>query len=317
MLKRTITKKFIFVIYLLIFCFSVNSCNFVFSSEQVKDSNKRKEYSDDFGEPKILGKIDSKKIEESSGLAASRCNKDIFWTHNDSGNSNYIFALNKKAELVGTWQVLDAKNTDWEDIAAVKDKSGKCFLYIGDIGNNSRIRGDMNVFRVREPKVGPKTTKIRSTEKAETIEFTYADMRHDAETLLVHPETFDIYVLTKRLSGAAGVYKIEAGKTGKKQTVEKIANVSVPALPNGFLTGGDISFDGSRVVICDYFNAYELVLPKNAENFDNIWVDEPSVIKLGKREQGEAVCYSVDGEAVYATSENENSPLIEVKRISQ
>ena len=317
MLKRTITKKNIFVIYLLIFCTFTGGCDFVFSSEQVKDSNKRQEFSDDFAEPEILGKITSRKIEESSGLAASPCNRDIFWTHNDSGNSNYIFALNKKAELVGTWQVLGAKNTDWEDIAIVKSENGECFLYIGDIGNNSRIRGELKIFRVKEPKVEKKTNAIASTEKAEPIEFSYADVRHDAETLIVHPKTSEIYILTKRLSGASGVYKLEADKTNKKQTLEKIANVSVPALPNGFLTGGDISFDGSRVIICDYYNAYELVLPKDAESFDEIWKDEPSIIKLGKREQGEAVCYSVDGEAIYATSEKANSPFIEVKRIKK
>ncbi len=150
---------------------------------------------------------------------------------------------------------------------------------------------------------------------AEAIKITYPDMRHDAETLIIHPQTGDIYVLTKRLSGAAGVYRLKADyATDKTNTLEKIADFSVPAVPNGFLTGGDITADGKRVVICDYFNAYELKLPENAKNFDEIWRQELSVVKLGERAQGEAICYSLDGKSIIATSERKNSAIIEVKR---
>ncbi len=314
MLCKTISKNFVFVIFALFVCFSATGCHLVFSSEPGKTSKNIKKYSDKFEKPKVLGIITSKDIEESSGLVASRCNEDIFWTHNDSGNKNFIYAINKKAELVGTWQVLGAKNTDWEDIATLRNKNGECFLYIGDIGNNSRKRNELTVYKVREPKVLNKERQLRSTEKAVAINFTYPQLRRDAETLLIHPETEDLYILTKRFSGAAGIYKLSNYKTSQTNTLEEIGKISLPALPNGLLTGGDISFDGSRIILCDYYNAYEIVLPKNAKNFDEIWKDEPSIIELGTREQGEAICYATDGEAIYATSEKENSPLIEVKR---
>ena len=88
----------------------------------------------------------------------------------------------------------------------------------------------------------------------------------------------------------------------------------MPAVPNGYLTGGDISPDGQRVIICDYSQAYELVLAENAAGFDEIWRVKPVVVDLGERWQGEAVCYSVDGMSIFATSEGRNSPVIEVKR---
>ncbi len=100
----------------------------------------------------------------------------------------------------------------------------------------------------------------------------------------------------------------------KTNTLEKIADFSVPAIPNGFFTGGDISSDGKRIIICDYFSAYEIVLPENAKNFDEIWKEKPTIVELGEREQGEAVGYSVDGKSIFATSEKKNSPIIEVKR---
>ena len=100
----------------------------------------------------------------------------------------------------------------------------------------------------------------------------------------------------------------------KTNTLKKIADFSVPAVPNGFLTGGDISPDGMRVVVCDYFSAYEIILPKGKQNFDEIWTQKPLMVELGERNQGEAVAYSADGKSIFATSEKKNSPLIEVKR---
>ncbi|HQU83988.1 MAG TPA: hypothetical protein PKY59_12710, partial [Pyrinomonadaceae bacterium] len=121
--------------------------------------------------------------------------------------------------------------------------------------------------------------------------------------------------LSKRLSGASAVYKLKSNyDLTNTNTLEKLADFTVPAIPNGFLTGGDISPDGKRVIICDYFNAYELILPEKAKNFDEIWKEKPKIVELGTREVGEAVTYSADGNSIFATSENKNSPFIQVKR---
>jgi len=216
--------------------------------------------------------------------------------------------------------VAGAKANDWEDIAEIKTPDGECVLYIGDIGNNTRIRDEFTIYRVREPQVLPEDEssskkKPLPTESAEAIKFSYPDMRHDAVTLLVHPQSGDIYILSKRLSGAAAVYKLRRDfDLSKSNKLEKIADLSVPAIPNGFLTGGDISPDGRRVIVCDYFNAYEIVLPATANNFDEIWKETPLTVELGPREQGEAVTYAADGKSIFASSENKKSPLIEVKR---
>jgi hypothetical protein len=213
--------------------------------------------------------------------------------------------------------VSGAKITDWEDMAGFKNAAGECFIYIGDIGNNSRVRGEFTIYRVREPLVSDGSSDKKAplaTAPAETLRFTYPDFRHDAETLMVHPETGAIYVMTKRISGAAAVYKIEPNFDGGTQQAKRLADISVPAIPNGFLTGGAISPDGKRAVICDYFGAYELVLPAGAKDFDEIWSEKASIVNLGEREQGEAVSYSADGNSIFATSEKKHSPIIEVKR---
>ena len=106
-------------------------------NDQNKSSNRN---SKNYSEPKIVGTIKTKEIDESSGLAASKCTEDVFWTHNDSGDGAYIFALDSNGEKLATYKVKNADNNDWEDIAEIKDSNGECFLYIGDIGNNSRTK---------------------------------------------------------------------------------------------------------------------------------------------------------------------------------
>jgi hypothetical protein len=320
MLQKTIPKFFVFVISFTALCLIFSGCSSVFSTRNENADQSDGNLSPNYDKPQVVGKIESPEIKESSGLAVSRCLTDVFWTHNDSGDEAFLFAFNKKGEKLGTWKLPNAKNTDWEDLAEIRTPSGECVLYIGDIGNNSRLRDEFTIYRVKEPQVAPesKTSSKKNplaTEPAEAIKFFYPDVRRDAETLMVHPASGDIYILTKRLSGASAVYKLKGNfDLSKTNKLEMLNDFSVPAIPNGFLTGGDISPDGKRVIICDYFNAYELVLPDAAKSFDEIWKEAPLTVELGAREQGEAIAYAPDGKSVFATSEKKNSPLIEVKR---
>lgn len=313
MSKKTIAKFSGFVISLAAACVFFSACAFVGSNIEKNASNPH------YGQPKITGMIKSPDITESSGLAASRCQNNVLWTHNDSGDDAFIFAINPAGDRLGTWKVPNAQNIDWEDIAAYKDKGGKCFVYIGEIGDNKAKRHEHAIYRIPEPLIVPENVNSNrkdplTTANAETVRFTYPDYDQDAETLMVNPKTADIYVVTKRVSGPAGVYRIKPDfDNTETQKAEKIVDVSVPAIPNGFLTGGDISPDGRRIIICDYTQGYEFVLPETAANFDDIWKQTPEPVELGKRKGGESVCYSVDGSSIFATSEGLNSPVIEVK----
>jgi hypothetical protein len=299
----------------------LTACHSVASQREKQIANiKAEDVSRNYQKPQVVGKIDSNEITESSGIVASRCSRDVFWTHNDSGDGAFIYAINAKGNNIGTWKVSGAKNNDWEDIATFKNETGECFLYIGDIGNNERTKSELIVYRVKEPKVSDSDKNSskknpQTTESAEAIKFDYPDMRRDAETLLVHPQTGDVYVLSKSLSSASIVYKLaKKYDLTKTNRLEKIAEFTVPAFPNGLLTGGEISPDGKRVIVCDYFAAYEIVLPDKAKSFDEIWLEKPLIIELGERAQGEAVGYSSDGKSIIATSEKRNSPIIEAKR---
>ena len=171
-----------------------------------------------------------------------------------------------------------------------------------------------------EPELTPanrKSTKTRPavTEAAEAIRLRYPDGKHDAETLLVHPVSGNIYIATKVLLVNPVVYEAAAPFTaGKVVKMRRVGEIRVPSLFGGVLTGGSVSPDGRRVAFCDYFQGYELVLPSSATGFNDIWKQKMVGFDLGKREQGEAIAYRLDGKALLATSEGKQSPIFQVQR---
>ena len=326
MSSKNISKNLLFVTAFFAFAFFLSGCKYIkyvstygFEGLKEKSEVNASGFSTDYEAPQIVGTIKTAEITESSGVVNSRCNENILWTHNDSGDANYIYALNKQGAKLATFRVSGAKNLDWEDLATFKNSAGECFLYVGDIGNNGLDRDELTVYRVKEPMITGSTETSRETavetEKAEAIKFSYPDDTHNAETLLVHPLNGDVYIITKEESDPAGVYKLAANfNPDTLNKLEKISDFKVPAIPYGLLTGGEISPDGKRVVICDYFAGYEIELPADAQTFDDIWKQKIAKISLGERKQGEAIAYSSDGKSIYATSEKKNSPIILVNR---
>ena len=242
-----------------------------------------------------------------------------YWTHNDDGP--FIYAFNTRGESLGVFRVTAARAYDWEDIGiGPGPESGKPYLYIGDIGDNNATRSEIIIYRVPEPTLEPasaKLTKARPgvTEPAEAIRLRYPDGKHDAETLLVHPSTGNIYIVTKVALVDPVVYEATAPFTpGKVITMRRIGEIRVPSLFGGVLTGGSISPDGRRIAFCDYFQGYELVLPAKSSDFNDIWKQRMTGFDLGKRKQGEAITYRLDGKALLATSEGQHSPIIQVIR---
>jgi hypothetical protein len=275
--------------------------------------------SQEYDKPLVVGRIESPDVVESSGIAASLCQPNVFWTHNDSGDDAFVFAMSDTGKNLGTYRVTNSQNSDWEDIASYKAADGTCYLYIGDIGNNKLERSKLVIYRVKEPVInqsgqpsGKKNPLL--TEPADAAIFKYQDTPHNAETLMVQPQTGDVYVLTKRLDGPSMVFKFMP-QFGSPQpvTAEKMGEVSGPAVPNGLLTGGAISQDGKRVIVCDYSAGYELTLTGSSA-FDEIWKAKPMPVDLGDRKHGEAVTFSPDGKAIFGTSEGKRAEIFELKR---
>ena len=273
-----------------------------------------------YGQPVTLATIKNQSVTESSGLVASRTTPGAYWTHNDSGDGPFIYALDTHGDSLGVFRVTGAQARDWEDIAiGPGPQLNQSYLYVGDIGDNDELRSEIAVYRVLEPALAAsdrKSNKTRpgTTEPAEAIRLRYPDGKHDAEALLVHPVTGNIYIITKVMIANPVVYEAAAPLVaGKLITMRRLGEVRVPSLFGGIITGGSVSPDGRRVALCDYFQGYELVLPRSAKDFDEIWKVKMVGFDLGKREQGESIAYRLDGKALLATSEGKQSPLIQVE----
>lgn len=273
-----------------------------------------------YGTPTKIANLKNTAIDESSGLAASRLNPNIYWTHNDSGDGPLVYAFDATGESRGVFRVAGAQARDWEDMAIGPGlQAGQSYLYLGDIGDNDQARADIVVYRVAEPKLMPEDkpsskNNPKTTAAAEAIRLRYPDGKFDAETLLVHPNTGNLYIITKVILKNATVYEAPAPLVpGKVITMKRIGEIKVPSIMGGALTGGSISPDGRRVALCDYLQGYEVVLPASSKNFNDIWKQTITGFTLGKREQGESITYRADGKALLATSEGKLPPVIQVE----
>ncbi len=273
-----------------------------------------------YGPATTLGRLKDPAIKESSGLVASRSTPGLCWTHNDSGDGPFIYGLDSRGRRKGVWRVAGASARDWEDIAAGPGpQRNQNYLYLGDIGDNSEKRSEIVVYRVPEPTITAADatstkSKPRVTQSAEAIRLRYPDGKHDAETLMVHPVTGSLFIVTKAVFSNPSVYEAAGPVSSDKPvTLNRVAGLDVPSLFGGLITGGDISPDGRRVALCDYMQGYEIVLPEGAA-FNTIWNQPLKAIELGQRKQGEAIAYRLDGIALLTTSEGKASPLIQVTR---
>ncbi len=268
--------------------------------------------------------LDSANVSESSGVVASRANPGIYWTHNDSGGTPnvWIFRLNAAdlaahtAHALGSVYLPSASNVDWEDIAAGPGPS----IYVFDGGDNPVCdRTNKRIHRFVEPPIDPNGAPVTLTPAFDSLRFEYPDTtspsspadtndeRYDCETLLVHPVTGDIYLVTKRTSSntaSARVYKLPAASITWNSAAVHVLQfvVDISATVTGTPTGGEIDPFGRRVLIRNYGTAYEFVLP-TGQLFDTIFVQTPRTFSLAGELQGEGICYAADGGNILATSE--------------
>jgi hypothetical protein len=273
-----------------------------------------------YGTPTRIANLKIAAVDESSGLAASHLNPNVYWTHNDSGDGPLVYAFDSTGESRGVFRVTGAQARDWEDMAIGPGPGrGQSYLYLGDIGDNDKKRGEIVVYRVAEPKLtaaDKNSTKSnpRTTAAADVIRLRYPDGKYDAEALLIHPTSGNLYILTKEMLRNSVVYEAAAPLVpGQVITMKRIGEIKVPSLMGGVLTGGSISPDGRRVALCDYLQGYEAVLPAASRNFNDIWKQTLTGFNLGQREQGESITYRADGRALLATSEGKSAPLFQVE----
>lgn len=258
-----------------------------------------------FHPAQVLGTITDSRLAEVSGIAASVAYEGCFWVHNDSGDEARIFLINSRAETVAEVKIAGIKHRDWEDIATVTDaNTGKTHIYIAEIGDN-RAQYDLKyIYILEEPVVDTSTlNQTTSTTIASTITFRLEDGIRDAETILIDPSTQDIYIVSKREKNV-GVYALPYPQS----TSDIIIAPKVQTLPFTKANGGDISRDGSEILIKNYDTIYYW-RKSSAQTVAQALADRATNPPYSAEPQGEAIAWLNNGSAFVTLSEESDSHI--------
>jgi hypothetical protein len=226
-------------------------------------------------------------LKETSGLVSYT--NYSFWAIEDSGNSDRIYQLNFKGEILKDLKVKNGKNQDWEDLT--KDKHGN--IYIGDFGNNANTRKNLVIYKLPNPEIEP-GDKI----DAEKIEFSYPEQTEfppKKDSLYFDAEAFfhwnnALYLITKNRSrpynGMAYIYKIPDEPGAYK--AELVTEWTICEDANSCsATSAAISEDEKTIAVLTYGK----LLLFTDFNSDNFIEGKLKIIDLNYQSQLESVCF--------------------------
>lgn len=244
-------------------------------------------------------------LTESSGLAVSRT-RGVYYTHQDSGSNARIYAFAADGSSRGTSTVEGGAMIDWEDLSlgACHDDPAQDCLFIGDVGDNGRLRESVQVYEVREP-----TTDGAALPVIATWNVAYPDHPRDSEAIMVHPLSGAIYLATKDWEGHEEIFRFPEAPTAEGETglLTLVAAFDLVTDKDKLVTGADYDPEGERVVL----RTYASVIEWRADPCDPeaAWAGEYRVWPVSGELQGEAVAYDRSSGDLLTTSEGTPMPL--------
>jgi len=254
------------------------------------------------------GLLADKRLSETSGLAASRMKPGCFWMHNDSGDSARLFLVNKDGQTEGV-VYFNEKVTDCEDIASgIGYGRAKSYVYLGDIGDNKGTRNNIAVYIFKEQELMDGLAQQHVYQYKKTI-LEYEDRSKDAEALMIDPIDSVLYIVSKRELNVH-VYVASLKDVFQK---EKVTLRLAATLPCAFITAGDISKDGSEVLLRNYGTIFYWKR-EGKEHLTQTFQRPAILIPYTQEKQGEAIGFADDNSGFYTTGEGEHAPLFFFKR---
>jgi hypothetical protein len=213
-----------------------------------------------------VGTLDTKIVNEASGLEASARFPGRLYHNNDSGDGLRFYVTDMAGGATRTVEVKGPRPLDIEEMS-LGPCDGETCVYLGDIGDNPASRSEVAFTLVVEKEAFEgEQTPLR------VVRARYPDGPHNAEAFSLHPNG-DLYLVTKPadavMSKAAPalVYKLTANQLRQTEGVQVFIKVGeidlpklMPALPfyAWIPTGLDISPDGARAVLLTYMAVLEL-----------------------------------------------------------
>lgn len=225
-------------------------------------------------------------IVESSGLVVLPQASDggLVVTTNDSGDSGRVFTVDPATgSTVGvtTW------TPEPRDVEALAP-AGTGHVWVGDIGDNQRVRSSIEVLRVP---VG----RSRAAASPEAYELVYPDGAHDAEALVSHPLTGQLFVITKGVFFGTVYAAPDRLRADRVNLLEEVGEAPGIVTDATFLPGG------GGVVMRTYGAAHLVAFPS--------WRPVSSV-DLPQQDQGEGIALA--GRRLMISTEGARSQVLEV-----
>jgi PKD repeat protein len=250
-------------------------------------------------DPELLGSVDDD-YDDLSGIAVSRLEPDLYWVLEDDDDD--LRVLDSTGETVSEHD-LPSSFEDIEDIAVVVDPTtGVSLLFVADIGDNDAVRDEIEVWIMEEP-----SPLVDSDLEPLRIELTYPDGSHDAETLLVDPLTMDLFIVTKDEPDEQSVYVKRAPHDDEGPfELDDLGDFSELDLS---ATAGDVSADGTRIIVRDYGDTARMFFRDGYEPFEEAFDDDPCRIEVDDRSRGEGIGFTSDGSGVVTIGEGDDPGL--------
>lgn len=232
--------------------------------------------------------IEYQGISEMSGLVKSQQYEDVYWVHNDSGDSPRIFPINGEGKILfpaflsgfyyaertepGKQQwpglVIElAANIDWEDITIDHGN-----IYVADMGNNGNARRDLGVYVIPEP--NPLATprirplKFIPVKYPDQESFPPERWHFDSEAMFAFQGK--LYFLTKfrgasifDLEPGTNLYRLDSMSSDEINVLTKIDSHTDVLFPSA----ADLSPSGEWLAVLSYTALWIFSNPANEDNW--------------------------------------------------
>jgi hypothetical protein len=275
-------------------------------------------------EPRAVGRIEDAALNEISGVVQSNAARDVFFVHNDSGDSPRFFAIDRAGHLLAEFVLEDVPTLiDAEDIALGPAPSGH-FLYLGDTGNNFASMGQgiprrkAVLYRMPEPVV-PKTArgvKLTVTD-IQPIVFTFPDGARDIEAFFIDPRNGELFLIGKQSDGRSQILSADAEMLaaggGELTLAGEMLFGQGAALGAKMPTAASIARDGSAILIRTY-DTVLLFTRGPSESVVSALGRAPRQLRAPTETQGEAIALT-EGDTAFVTISEGVQPAIYCEKL--
>ena len=267
------------------------------------------------------GWLASDSLMEASGIQASFSRDGDFFVHNDEGEP-VLYAIDESGADLGSILIVPARNRDWEDITSIPVDGGR-WIVAGDIGDNVAKRKSIKLYFAEEPKTGKNDRYSGQQILQHALTLTYPDGPRDCESMAYDPVGKQILLLSKR-DKPARLYGVDLETALRESYAElkflgTISLLRPPTSRDRFHWGGrtdyisqptgfDISADGNEAVIITYRSLYRFKRAPG-EDWTTALKRKPEEVVGPPAVQNEAISYSVDGRAIFVTTEKVPAPV--------